>query len=292
MTEPSRCDLHSHTIYSDSVLTPEELVRQAAKIGLSTLAITDHENTRGNREAQPIAKELGINLIPAVELVTRWDGYGWAVWGHAVDVLGYFIDWDHPEFVQLTDEMLTEYYAQVGATCEEATRTGYPVTLEEAFAAQPTYASVFSMVEALKHKGVIEAGEEDQTLDHLITCWQKVCEMKFPIERIINTLHAAGGVAVLAHPSVVLRPDGSMIEAGDLAELVEMGLDGVEVYHYRLRDEKTRQHFRTLAETFDLAISGGSDEHGRPEKFMKLGSERQVTEDIVTALRERSQQYR
>jgi hypothetical protein len=91
---------------------------------------------------------------------------------------------------------------------------------------------------------------------------------------------------VLAHPSVVLRPDGNRIAASDLAQLVEMGLDGIEIYHYRLADEVTRQYFINLAHTFDLALSGGSDEHGRPSGFTRLGQQ-PVSETMVAALRAR-----
>jgi predicted metal-dependent phosphoesterase TrpH len=280
------CDLHTHTYYSDGLPSPQALVRKAASLGLNTLAITDHDNTRGSREAMPLAKELGIRLIPGIEFGTRWDGYGWPEWGSVVDLLGYFVDWQVPEFKALEEAMLAEYLVQVGQMCEEVSRIGYPVTMEEATAAHPHYPSVFSILSALKGNGLVADGEDQPVLDRIVGCWQRVSEYKFPIDRVIATIHAAGGVAVLAHPAVVFRPSGSWITSGDLARLVEMGLDGIEIYHYRRPDEATRAYFLSLARTFDLAISGGSDEHGRPSGFTRLGQQ-PVTEAMVAALQAR-----
>jgi hypothetical protein len=277
-------DLHMHTHYSDGVTSPEELVRHAASIGLKAIAITDHDNTRGSREAQPLARELGLTLIPAIEFGTRWPGYGWKDWAYVVDLLGYFVDWDIPAFRALEEAMLAEYLVQFAQTCEVAQRRGYPVTLGEAAAVNPRYPSVYTLVDVLREKGLADDGET--ALYHMVECWNEVCEFKFTIDRVIETIHAAGGVAVLAHPSVVLRPDGEWIREEDLARLVDMGLDGIEVYHYRLPDERTRQHFLALARHFDLAVTGGSDEHGRQGGFTRMGQQ-PITGEMVAALQAR-----
>lgn len=279
-------DLHTHTIYSDGLLTPAELVQQAAAQGLATLAITDHDNTRGYREALSEAVSAGIRLIPAVEFATRWNGYGWPEWGNVVDLLGYFIDPDVPVFQQLETAALDEYFSQLEEACEEARRIGYPITFAEAKAVLPTYPSVFTMLDALIDKGAVNEAERKRVMADLVGCWQRVCHIEFAIGDVIEAIHQAGGVAVLAHPTVVLRPDGGLLRADDLAPLVEMGLDGIEVYHYRLPDEETRQYFADLARIYDLAISGGSDYHARPESPARLGKE-PVTDEIVSALEAR-----
>jgi len=261
-------------------------VQQAVVLGLTTLAITDHDNTRGYRAALPEAASAGIRLIPAVEFATRWDGYGWLDWGNVVDLLGYFVDPDVPAFQQLEAAALREYFSQLEETCEEATRIGYPVTFSEAEAILPTYPSVFTMLEALIDKGAVDEADSDQVLGHLVGCWQRVCHIEFAIGDVIETIHQAGGVAVLAHPSVVFRPDGGSLQIEDLAPLVEMGLDGIEVYHYRLPDAETRQHFTRVAHAYDLAISGGSDYHARPESPARLGRE-PITNEMVAALEAR-----
>jgi hypothetical protein len=279
-----------HTHFSDGLASPEALVRHAASIGLRTIAITDHDNTRGSREARPVAAELGLTLIPAVEFATGWEGYGWPEWGSVVDLLGYFIDPDHPAFRALEEAALAEYFSQLEDARLLAVKMGYPVTMEEAIAISPHYPSVYSMAEALVAKGAVT--DEDAALDDLLKCWRDVCVLKFSIYDVIETIHAAGGAAVLAHPSIVLRPDGDLIRAEDVARLVEAGLDGIEVYHYRLPEEATRQHFLDLARAFDLAVTGGSDEHGRPAgSFTRMGSQ-PITEEMVAELKSRCGNHR
>lgn len=280
----SPCDLHMHTSYSDGLPSPEQLVRQAARIGLTTIAITDHDNTRGNRQAQSVATELGVRLIPGVEFNTRWDGYRWEGWGPVVDLLGYFIDWDHPDFKSLERAMMSDYLSQVAQAVEWLKRRGYPLTWEDVEAIHPAYPSVYDMVEVLKTKDVPE--DESALFAKAVESWNAVCAYHFDISRVMGVIHAAGGVAVLAHPAVVVTPRGGWIADRDLAQLVEMGLDGIEIFHYRLPDGATRDHFMNLARRFDLAITGGSDEHGRPEGFHRLGRQ-PVTEAMVSRLQAR-----
>ncbi len=78
-------DLHVHTTWSDGRLTPREVIQEAAKLGLSAIAVTDHDVVGGLDEAAEAAAEVGIDLVPAVELTAGWRG-------RTVHMLGYFID--------------------------------------------------------------------------------------------------------------------------------------------------------------------------------------------------------
>jgi predicted metal-dependent phosphoesterase TrpH len=92
-------------------------------------------------------------------------------------------------------------------------------------------------------------------------------------------------VAVLAHPAAYRQAEG-LISGDQLAELVQMGLDGVEVYHFRL-DELAREHFLAIARRFNLVVTGGSDEHGWRPAADRTGSE-PVSAELVAALRARA----
>ena len=76
-------DLHSHTDRSDGTFTPAELVAEAKRVGLSALAITDHDTFAGYDAAAPLAKDAGLELICGIELSTRYQG-------QSVHLLGYF----------------------------------------------------------------------------------------------------------------------------------------------------------------------------------------------------------
>ncbi len=117
--------------------------------------------------------------------------------------------------------------------------------------------------------------------------WRQVRLCRTPIDQAIAAIHAAGGLAVLAHPAAIPWRDGPL-QAEHVAELVEVGLDGIEIYHFRL-DAEARRHFLELAGQFDLVVTGGSDMHGWPTGFDRMGQE-PVTPDMVEALRTRQAQ--
>jgi predicted metal-dependent phosphoesterase TrpH len=94
-------DLHMHTNYSDGKYTPSELLLKVAEVGLKTIAITDHDNAGGARQAIPLAKSMGLDLIPGIEATTSWQSLRLPPGETDVDLLGYFVDFDSPEFKEL-----------------------------------------------------------------------------------------------------------------------------------------------------------------------------------------------
>src|SRR5438105_5576660 len=87
-------DLHTHSTASDGIYAPAELLRQAHKIGLRVLALTDHDTTNGLDEASAAAQDLGIDFIPGIEINTD-------VANKEIHVLGYYIEHQRPEFQQI-----------------------------------------------------------------------------------------------------------------------------------------------------------------------------------------------
>ena len=92
-------DLHTHSTESDGTLTPEELMKLAKDTGLSAIALTDHDAISGIEKARPIAKELGIELVPGIELSTDYDG-------KEVHILGYYINTNQPAFSKQVQEFV------------------------------------------------------------------------------------------------------------------------------------------------------------------------------------------
>jgi predicted metal-dependent phosphoesterase TrpH len=280
---PYPCDLHVHTFYSDGQASPDKVLQHAADIGLTTVAIADHDNARGAREALPIAARLGIELIPAIELTCHWE----PGLGDDIDVLGYFVNLDAPELQSMEKAALADIYARVADCCARLTADGYPITLDDVFAENPHYAGALQLTFALRRKGYADGWHSSFAL--FMPFWRQVRLSRFSIDETIAAIHAVGGAAVLAHPVTVKCHDG-WLQARHVAALVEMGLDGLEVYQHRL-DAEARAHFAALARQFDLLITGGSDEHGWHPDFPRMGSE-PVTPEIVRALRARSDEYR
>ncbi len=281
----SAIDLHTHTYYSDGRASPAELVGYAARLGIHTLAITDHDNARGAREVREIAANLGVTLVPAVELTCRWDASGAPPCDSDIDLLGYYVDIDSPAFLQLEQAALADMRRRIEARCKLLAGAGCPVSLADVLAQNPRYIGAMPLVDALVARGCARNFREGLRLLDSHRDGVPVCSLT--IDRAIEALRALGGVAVLAHPSLV-RWRGGLLDAKAVGRLVEMGLDGLEIYHHRL-DAAAREHFLGLARRYDLLVTGGSDEHGWPAGLDRLGSQA-VTRSMLAALAARAVQ--
>lgn len=276
-------DLHIHTHYSDGRMSPEEVVAEAAARGIRVMAITDHDNLEGSRAAAPLARAAGIELIPGIEITTRWPGMDLPPGDADVDLLGYFVNPDDDVFTAFTHALIGDLHARIASTCARLTARGYPVTMDDVFAQNPRYGGAVQLLKALLARGHAPTWELANQL--LVSAWYEERRTPFTIQSAIQQIHLAGGVAVLAHPAIV-RPRGQQLTAADLRPLVEAGLDGIEIYHRRL-NEAARAHFLGLANEFGLLTSGGSDMHGWFNGRDGLGSQ-PVTEALVERLRARS----
>jgi 3',5'-nucleoside bisphosphate phosphatase len=136
----SLIDLHLHTNYSGGRASPQELVEHAASLGMQTIAITDHDNARGSRQARPFAEQLGIILIPAVELTCRWDASQSPPGKSDIDVLGYFLDLDKPEFQAFESQLMDDFHERTDIGCRYLSAIGYPITREDVLKENQHYA--------------------------------------------------------------------------------------------------------------------------------------------------------
>lgn len=277
-------DLHLHTYFSDGKYSPEQLLKRAGEIGLKTIAFTDHENANAARQVRKRAAgaNLGIEVIPAVEFTTTWPGLDVQPGDGDIDLLGYFIDLNNADFKALELAELQDISQRISDCCEILTAQGYPLSLEDVLAVNPRFPSLASLIFATQGKGHADSWEAGYRL--VMAAWRQVRSCRFEIGGVIETIHAAGGVAVLAHPAAIAR-QGGLIQAEQVAQLAGLGLDGLEVYHHR-NDGAARQQLLALAQQFHLEVSGGSDEHGWWRS--RLGTQ-PVTAEMLAALRARSQ---
>ena len=285
------CDLHLHTYYSDGRASPAEVLRHAASIGLRTVAITDHDSLQAIREAINMAAELGLELIPAIELTTRWDlcpiGESRDNPSLEVDLLGYYVDPSDQEFLSFVQASFNDIRQRVSECCDLLTRAGYPITVHDVEAENPRYPGPMRIISTLERKGY--AGSWKDAVPLFTAHWPHVRHPKLSIEEAIQAIHAGGGIAVLAHP-IAVRCEEDWLQAEQLTSLVDAGLDGLEILHPSM-DAGARQYFRSLAKQFELLETGGSDDHGWPGGFSRMGSEL-VTYDMVRAIYLQSKRYK
>ena len=274
-------DLHTHTWYSDGRVSPEVLVAAAADRGLTALAITDHDGLRGSLEAMPYAGRAGLELVPAVEITTQWIGVS-----ENVDILGYFVDPHNAALNDILAENLAALKSCIVAACEWLRLHGMRVTLDDVHRRNPHALSYLSVMHVLMEKGYAGGFDEADAL------FRRALSRAEPFgvrtEAAIVAIRGAGGVPVLAHP-IYVRP-GALLTASDLAPLIGAGLQGLECFHPRLTPADSA-YYSALAQSLDLAVSGGSDEHGWPDGFPALGTQ-PVTEAMLDDLRARRVQRR
>ena len=278
-----------HTNYSDGKFTPSELLLKAAAAGLKTIAITDHDNAGGARLAAPLAAEMGIELVPGIEVTTAWPSLKLPPGETDVDLLGYFVDFKSPAFLELEQDRTADIRQRVAECCELIQAAGYPLSLVDVQAVNANFPSLTAAILALQGKGY--AADWNAARRIIMDAWQKVRPPSADIGSVIERIHAAGGAAVLAHPAVIACPvelagagqDG-LIGEPQVAELAGLGLDGLEVYHHR-NDAAARSRLLALAGRFNLAVSGGSDEHGW---WTSRLATQPVTQEMLDALRTRA----
>ena len=243
-------DLHLHTLASDGRLTPTQLVQLAARQGLRTISISDHDTTDGLTEAMDAAKRYpGLRVIPGIELSAD-------VPGDEVHVLGYFIDPDNAELQSELTRFREGRLGRAKAMVEKLGDLGIHVEWErvQQFAGDGAVGRphiALALVDAGYCKEPKDAFPEYLGRNGLAY----VERVKLTPAQAVDMIQSAGGVAVLAHPAYM-----DDMEAG-IANLAGAGLSGMEVHYAKYREDTIRQLAR-LAREYDLIPCGGSDYHG------------------------------
>ncbi len=259
------CDLHNHTIYSDGTDTPTELVEKAEAIGLAAVALTDHNNVSGLAEFLKAAEGKNVEAIPGIEFSTDYEGT-------ELHILGL---WIKPEHYSTITAMMEDIRIRKEQSNRDLVRrlcaAGYDLDYEALSALTPDgYVNRAHMATELTRKGCTASVQEafSRLLSEKAGYYQPP---KLPDSlEIIGFIGSIGAVSVLAHPFLNLD------EAG-LREFLSLaapaGLHGMEVL-YGMYDDATTRLSMTLADTFGLNYSGGSDYHGGNKPHIQLGKGR------------------
>ena len=243
-------DLHLHTTASDGRLSPTELVRLVANQGLKQVAISDHDTTEGLAEAYEAAREFPeLRIIPAIELSSD-------VPGDEVHILGYFLDYKDPALQEILLRFRSGREERGRMIVEKLATLGVHVDWERVQAiagdgavGRPHIA--LAMVEQGYCKEPREAFPEYLGRNGLAY----VERTKMTPAQAVGMLARFGAVPVLAHPAYLVNMEPT------IAELVDAGIIGMEVY-YAQYTEETVKHLARLAEHHGLIPCGGSDYHG------------------------------
>ena len=238
-------ELHTHTTYSDGILTPQQLVERAANAGVKALAITDHDTLNGWDEATRAAKPYKIEIVPGVELSTVHNG-------RSLHILGYY---PQRELIEAPlNERLAGRKRRARQMVENLAQMGYPLELEmdgNMALGRPHIAG------AMVRAGYVESSQEafERFIGEDRPAY--VHYEKFSIQEGISLIRDCGGIPVWAHP--YLFRGGRVEEV--LPELIAAGLMGIEVYHPHHGNNKINR-LKQLCQEYDLLMTGGTDYHG------------------------------
>ena len=243
-----KADMHIHTTASDGMLTPEEVVRWAVKKKLGAVAITDHDTVNGIQPAVDISSNFKLEVIPGIEFSSEHQE-------EEIHILGYYIDYQKDWLKEKLDEMYQSRYVRAIKMIEKLHDIGIHITLEQVKEiAEGATIGRPHIARAMMEKGYI-ASVKDAFKDYIGKGGPAYVERyRISCQESIDMIKELGGVPVLAHPGLIHNKDC-------IDDILDMGIEGIEVYHTKHDDDTVRLCLRYANER-KLLITGGSDCHG------------------------------
>jgi predicted metal-dependent phosphoesterase TrpH len=264
MPDQPSFDLQAHSVHSDGTLPAAEVVERAAAAGVELFALTDHDTVDGVPEAAAKARELGLRFSPAAELSAVHGGH------EDLHVLGYELDVADPQLIAILEDFRADRARRIEAMADRLRELGFeldtgPINarreagkpigrphLADAVLAHP------ANVERLAAEGI--AGRDELFPPYLVPGAKAYVARSRPtVAEAIEVIHAAGGVAVWAHPFWDVADPAEALATLD--EFTDAGLDGVECFYVTHTEEQTRllhEHARSRG----LLTTGSTDFHG------------------------------
>ncbi|WP_042161365.1 PHP domain-containing protein [Paenibacillus gorillae] len=264
-----KIELHCHTKISDGSFTFDEILDLAVEEGVGHLAITNHDTTIGLDEMVIEGSRRGVEIMPGIEI----SGYDFSR-RRRVHILGYGIDTNSPAIESFCGPMLEQRHEGCFQAVNRLIQAGYSLTWEavQSYAEGGTGVYKQHIMHALIDQGYTDSiygdlykklfargqNGEQPGIAYIPTEYVDACEA-------VRVILQAGGVPVLAHP-------GQYRSFELVPELVQAGLQGIEVWH-PLHNEEDERQAQELASAYKLIMTGGSDFHGfYGEKEVALGS--------------------
>lgn len=273
-------DLHIHSVFSDGTFTPTEIVLLAKKRGLQAISITDHDTMAGTREAILAADEHDIEAIPGIELSVKHNDLN-------LHILGYLFDYEDKILRKKVSTLQSAREKRNDEIISKLNTIGIDICLQEVKkiskvgqTGRPHIAQV------LCQKGAVKS-INDAFAKYLAKGKAAYYpRFVYTAEEAIALIKKSGGLAVLAHP---YQMDPKLFDSSSfIHELVEIGLDGLEVY-YPTHSAKMRRRLKEIVSKNDMVMTGGSDYHGeiRPGTDIAGGINVVVPLDILHVMKEK-----
>ena len=250
-------DFHMHSIYSDGVKSPEGLLRHAIDCNLSMMALTDHDEINGIKALRTAQDQLDpektIKIINGCEFSADYKD-------KSIHILGYRFDETNKELRDFIEYFKSKREERIDEIIRRCNNAGYFISKDELLKKFPK-----TQAYGRPHIGqlLIDGGYAKDINDVFKDILRKdspcyVPKVKIEVPYIIDIIHKAGGLAVMAHPKLVTSDEY-------VVEMLAYDFDGMEVYHTKHNDDDVKR-YKALAKEHNWFITGGSDYHGIPGK--------------------------
>jgi predicted metal-dependent phosphoesterase TrpH len=240
-------DLHIHSTASDGTLTPEQVVARARELGLSAIALTDHDTVDGLEPAQAAARGTGLVVLPAVEISTDWES-------REIHLLGYFLDHRNAalqeKLARIREAREGRAEKMVARLRELGVEISYEAVLERANGGSVGRPHVAAELAAQGYVPNQQAAFE-RYLGRDKPAY--VPRYKLSYQEAIEIIRQCQGLPVLSHPGLV-RDDRKVRE-------MLPAVDGLEAYH-TAHSPAQCQKYAKMARERGLLVTGGTDSHG------------------------------
>ena len=267
-----KVDLHMHTSYSDGFYSPGELIEKVKEAEVDVVSITDHDNLSGIKEATDKGKELGIEVIPGVEISSDSQG-------KEIHVLGYFVDPENEELERYLKFFREERLKRAERIVNKLNILGLSIELEDVLE--------FAQNSAVGRPHIAQAMLENELIKNYYEAFNKYIgndgpayERKVHIspKSAVKIISDAGGLSFIAHPGYM--PE-SLVK-----EMITAGIDGIEVIHPSHTKQMTK-FYRGIVNEYFLLESGGSDFHGGKREDLRNLGKFYTSYSVVEAMRKR-----
>jgi len=277
----NRIDLHTHSYYSDGSLSPRQLVELAKKRRLKAIALTDHDTVAGVEEALVAGKELGVEVVPGVEMSAQYPP-------GTMHILGYYLHASHSELLGALKKLQQARAARNPKIIRRLQDLGLEITTTEVVDLSRGQVGRPHIAKALVNKGYVSSINEAFSRYLKKGAVAYVEKFRFPPEEAIAIIRRAGGIAVLAHPFTLgmEKPD-ELLQL--VRELAAVGLEGIEVF-YPDHTEEMEVIYEDVARRLGLVCTGGSDFHGNFRDYSDFGNTilgKDLDYELLRCLKER-----
>lgn len=263
-------DLHLHSVFSDGTYTPVQLIKAAHSHGLSAIALVDHDTVDGVQETLELGAQVGIEVLPGIELTVEH-------LGNEIHLLGYLLEYDSALLKKKLDSLRSYRIERVYKITDKLQSIGMNLSPESVFhISKNGIPGRLHIARAMVKEKLVGSVQDafKRYIGDKSSCY--VSGFCFSPLEGIELIKEARGIPVLAHPYLLNNDDL-------IGQFAGYGLMGLEVY-YPEHSQAMINYYLDLAKKLNLLVTGGSDCHGSAKPEVKIGSLK-VSYELVEKLK-------